>query len=407
MRGTEPRGHLYDSVPAQTLTALSFNVISLFAGGLISLCTPRFQVAPWILSLFPPILTIRGGIGGIFSGNLATLLHLGLIRPQTRGNTALYNQLISAVFVITLLDTVAMGILAFALNIVFGRATLNHLFIFVIVPPVACTIAMALTVPLTLLIAVATFRRGLDPDIIVYPILASINDIIVTAAFVTVIFLVIYGGPFLFLLWSIFILILAFSGLLVWRNREVRFFLQTIREGTTLVIMSSLLGSVNGIFLSRMERGLIRYPGVVVLYPALTNALGNIGSIVGSTTTTSLALGYVRNLKEEVQGIMGRVSQVEMVAFLMHLVFGVITYLLMKPTAPEANLLPLVVIAAFSNLSSFLPISLFALLVAFLSFRRGLNPDNVVIPIITSTSDTVATLALLPAIAIMNLLGFG
>ena len=65
----------------------------------------KFPTASWIPALFPPILTIRGGIGGIFSGNLATMLHLGLIKPQVRDNTPVYRQLISASFAITLFDT--------------------------------------------------------------------------------------------------------------------------------------------------------------------------------------------------------------------------------------------------------------------------------------------------------------
>ena len=59
--------------------------------------TPMFSVNPWILALFPPILTVRGGIGGIFSGNLATMMHLGLVKPRIRGNTEQYKDLIKMI----------------------------------------------------------------------------------------------------------------------------------------------------------------------------------------------------------------------------------------------------------------------------------------------------------------------
>jgi len=405
VREAGPRRHFYDSVPAQTLIALSFNIISLFAGGLISVFTPRFGATPWILALFPPILTIRGGIGGIFSGNLATMLHLGLVRPRIRENTPVYYQLISATFVITLIDTLAMGVFAFVLNLALGRITLGLLPVFIVVPPVACVLAMALSIPLTSVLAIVTFRRGLDPDILVYPILASFNDIIVTAAFVVTVFLVLAGGPSLYLLWGIFLTIFAATGLLVWRNRRVDFFHQTIREGTTVVVMSSLFGSVNGVFLSGMSGSLQRYPGVVVLYPALTNALGNIGSIVGSTTTTNFALGIVRDLREEVRGALGSIARVEAMALLMHLVFGVVSFLLAGPIASGASLASLIGVAVMVNLLTFLPIALFTLVLAYQAFMRGLNPDNVVIPVITSISDTVATLALLLSLTIFKLVG--
>ncbi len=402
---TGPKRPFYNTIPFQTLIALSFNILSLFAGGLISLLTPQFQAAPWILALFPPILTIRGGIGGIFSGNLATMLHLGLIRPRIRDNTPVYTQLISSIFVITLLDTLAMGIFSFALNLAFGQASIGEAFFFIVIPPVACVTAMALSIPLTSIIAITTFRKGLDPDILVYPILASINDIVVTATFVATIFMVLSGGAYVHLLIGVFFLILGLSALLIWRNRRDKFFYQTIREGTTVVIMSSLFGSLNGYFLSTMSSNLLRYPGVVVLYPALTNALGNIGSIIGSTKTTSLALGDVRSLKEEVRSALSQILQVESVALPMHAVFGLITYGIVAASIPEARLPILVGGALISNLMTFGFIALFALWIAHIAFNRGLNPDNVVIPVITSLSDSVATLSLLPSIAILGLIG--
>ncbi len=404
MRGTGPRRHLYDSVPAQTLIALSLNVISLFAGGLISVFNPYFEGHLWILALFPPILTLRGGIGGIFSGNLSTMLHLGLIRPRLRGNTRQYNELVSAVFVVTLLDAQAMGLIAFTLNLVLGRVSLGQLLIFAIVPTVSLALTQLVTIPLTSLIAITTFRKGLDPDILVYPILASINDIVVTTSFVLTIFLVLQGGSLHYLLGSLFVLIVCLCCLLAWRNRRIEFFQKTIMEGTAVVILASLLGSANGIFLSGLSKTLLKHPGLIVIYPALTNALGNIGSIIGSTRTTNLALGYGKNLKEETLGSLSAILRVESIALLMHIVFGVIAYSIVKFTLPGVDLVFLIGIAVLSNLSTFLVISLFSIVLAHYSFERGLNPDNIVIPVITTTSDTVATIALIPALTILKTL---
>ena len=395
----------YSSIPAQTLIALLFNTLSLIAGGLISIFTPQFEAAPWILALFPPVLTIRGGIGGIFSGNLATMLHIGLIRPQLRKNTPVYYQLISSIFVITLVDTLIMGGVSFLLNLVLGRVSVQHLLVFMVVPPVACVTAMAVSIPLTLMIAIMTFRRGLDPDILVYPILASVNDIVVSTVFAATVFLVLWGGNYTILLWAIFLLILAVTGYIAWRNWRVPFFFKTIKEGTTVVVMSSVFGSLNGAFLSGMSAELLRYPGVVVLYPGLTNALGNIGSIIGSTTTTNLALGYIRDLRDEVKASISTIVQVEGVALLIHGFFGLVTYAIVRPSVKAADLAFLVSVATLSNLISFLPIAIVALAVAHAAYKRGLNPDNVAIPVITTVADTAATLTLFLVLNILDLVG--
>ena len=405
MSDAGPKRPFYSSIPAQTLIALLFNTLSLVAGGLISIFTPQFKAAPWILALFPPVLTIRGGIGGIFSGNLATMLHIGLIRPQMRKNTPVYYQLISSIFVITLVDTLIMGGVSFLINLVLGRVSIQHLPVFMVVPPVACVTAMTLSIPVTLMIAIITFRRGLDPDILVYPILASVNDIVVSTVFAATVFLVLWGGGYTILLWAIFLLILAATGYIAWKNWRVPFFFKTIKEGTTVVVMSSVFGSLNGAFLSGMSAELLRFPGIVVLYPGLTNALGNIGSIIGSTTTTSLALGYIRDLRDEVKASISTIMQVEGVALIIHGFFGLVTYAIVRPSVKAADLASLVSVAALSNLISFLPIAIVALAVAHAAYKRGLNPDNVAIPVITTVADTAATLTLFLVLNILDKVG--
>ncbi|MFA9495938.1 MAG: magnesium transporter [Candidatus Bathyarchaeota archaeon] len=366
--------------------------------------TPIFSVNPWILALFPPILTVRGGIGGIFSGNLATMMHLGLVKPQIRGNTEHYRGLIKSVIVITVMDTLILGAFSFIVNIINGSAQLGQWFLFISVPTVACTLAVCLSIPITSLIAIETFNRGLDPDILVYPILASINDIVVTVFFVTVVFLNLWGGIFYGVFAILFVVIVSVVGYLAVKSRDDSFFQQTIREGTFVVVLSSVFGSVNGVLLSNLGPSLAAMPGLMTMYPALTNALGNVGSIIGSKTTTDIAMGYSKSFKEELKESGKKIVQVEVPAAFMHVVFGVIAFML--SVGQGAALMPLIGVALSINLMSFIIITVFALWSAHLAFEQGLNPDNVVIPAITSVSDTTATLAITPAIMVARLLGF-
>ncbi|MCW4048404.1 MAG: magnesium transporter [Candidatus Bathyarchaeota archaeon] len=366
---------------------------------------PLFSNRPWILALFPPVLTVRGGIGGIFSGNLATMLHLGMVKPQIRDNTESYWGLVKSVLVITTIDTMVLGVMSFILCVLSGAASWEMLPIFLIVPTVACMLAVCFSIPVTSFIAIETFRRGLDPDILVYPILASVNDIVVTAFYVITVSLVIRGGFLFTALGAVFVVILAAVGYLASMNRDDTLFTQTLSEGTFIVVISSVFGSVNGVILSSLSGSLASIPGLMVMYPALTNALGNIGAIIGSQTTTNMALGYAKSFFEELRHAGRNIIQVELPAFLMHGVFAVFSFLIAGPSTPGVSLVALLGIALTSNLISFGVISVFALFSAHQAFQRGLNPDNVVIPAITSVSDTTATLAVTPAITIIKMLG--
>ena len=332
------------------------------------------------------------------------MLHLGTVKPQLRDNTSEYWNLVKSVLVMTVIDTLILGSFSFIINLANGSASMDQWFLFILVPTIACMLAVLTSIPVTSFIAIQTFKRGLDPDILVYPILASINDIMVTCFFVLVIFFVLWGGLFYTFLVLFFILILSGIGYLASLMRDERFFQQTLREGIFVVVFSSIFGSINGILLSNLGPLLASRPGLMTLYPALTNSLGNTGSIIGSQMTTNIALGYSRSFTEELKVSGASIIQVEVPAAFIHVVFGLISFLL--SINQGANLFFLVSVALTCNLLSFVVISVFALWSAHVSYERGLNPDNIVIPAITSVSDTTATLAIIPAVLIAKLIGF-
>jgi mgtE-like transporter len=200
------------------------------------------------------------------------------------------------------------------------------------------------------------------------------------------------------LIGTVFSIILFITAYLILKNFKNRFFKQTLREGSAGVILASIMGGFNGVFLSVIQPTLSQNGGLVALYPALTNALGNIGSIIGATSTTNMALGYTRNFFDELKSSLSSIVQIEISAATMHVIFAFLSFSLVGGKSIGASLVQLVIIALSTNFSSFIVISLFALAVANITFKKGLNPDNLVIPAITSISDSVATLSIIPAI---------
>jgi cation transporter-like permease len=72
---------------SQSLLALAFNVGGVLSGRLAVIFTPIFMTYPWILAIFPLVLTVKGDVSGVLSGKVGTMLHTGEIRPQLKGNT--------------------------------------------------------------------------------------------------------------------------------------------------------------------------------------------------------------------------------------------------------------------------------------------------------------------------------
>ncbi len=402
LRGIRRVGELRHSNFAEALLAFTINLLGLFGGGIVTTLSYRFVEYPWILTLYPPILTVRGNLSGLYSGNLSTMLHLGLILPRMRRNTDYYLNLNRAIFFLTFIDTVIIGIVSFMFGLLFNISSFEQLLIYCMVPTISCTIANSLAIPITLFVGIEAYKKGLDPDILVYPILSSVNDVLVSFSFVAVSMLILAGGWGFYLAASLFLMIMVYSTSLFAAHRRNQFFSKTTREGVVSIGLASILGSLNGIFMSGRAEQMSEDPGLVMLYPIIIDGLGDVGSATGSMTTTSLALGYVRSLGEVLRRGFKELCQIEAAAILMHVVYGSFAYLISAFMYGGASPLFLIGVAVASNLLGFLSISFTAYLTAYLTYRKGLNPDNFVIPAIASLSDFTATNSMLFSASILR-----
>ncbi len=396
-------GARYRSTFSQAFVALAFNLGGLLSGSLAANFTAVFVETPWMLVLFPMILAVRGDIGGILSGKLGTMLHSGQIEPRLRGNTGDFYTLLQSVLFLTFIDTLAMGLIAFPLNLAASYATIGDLPLSATLPTLTCVVAVAVAIPITSALAIGSFKRGFDPDVLVYPVMSAVNDILVTVVYAVLIYGATVEPAFAAGVEIAFLLIAVLMGAILLRHRGRRIFRNTLREGGPTVIFSSLFGAFNGFVLGSIRELINRLPAILVVYPALLTTLGGIGSIVGSTTTTRLALGYFNTFREALRSAVTDIVAVESSAVIVHVLIGVTGFFLAAAQSISASMVSLVQVALISNLLSFLVISLISLAVAVASFRGGWDPDNVVIPIITSLSDATATLCL---VASLVLLGF-
>lgn len=112
----------------QSLLGLSFNLGGMLAGALLTVYFKIFSLAPWVIVLYPCILSMRGAIGGVFSGRLSTGLHLGTVNPKFIGNTRDFYLLFSSVVALTLESSILIGFSAFVFGLLLWNASLTSLF---------------------------------------------------------------------------------------------------------------------------------------------------------------------------------------------------------------------------------------------------------------------------------------
>jgi mgtE-like transporter len=394
------RSFINKRVFSQSLLALIFNIGGLVSGRLAVILAPVFTASPWILALFPLVLTVRGGTSGILSGKIGTMLHTGELKPQFRGNTRALGILIKATFVVTFSATLGMGFLAFLIQLIFCQVSFQTLSIFVVLPVLTSTISVLIAIPLTLFVAIKTYQSGIDPDILVYPIMSTTNDLIVSIIYLLLVALILTSSSFVLLYGVIIIFLALILMYIIIKTYRNLLFSKTLKEGVFIILISSSFGITNGVILTSYRTEIKQIPSVLVLYPALIATLGDIGSILGSMETTKLALGYISSFTHVLRDVFVDLISIEAAAFIVHTIFAFVTLGIGWISQVPGDLLQLVQIAVLSNLFSFFFISFVSLITATQTFRYGLDPDNFVIPLTSSLSDTISTLVLLAVLSL-------
>ncbi|MCW4035271.1 MAG: magnesium transporter, partial [Candidatus Bathyarchaeota archaeon] len=207
---------------SQSLLSLSFDIIGLLTGTLLVVYFGVLSIeqAPWALVLYPGILSVRGAVGGLFSGHLGTGLHLGTIKPVLTKNTKDFATLLRVVVMLALVSGVSVGIGAWVFGVFLWNATLIDFLPLLSVIIATMALSVVFVSPLTMIFSVFSFRRGLDPDVVVYPVTSPISDIINTSCYVLSLALfflfgslgryLIYGLDLVFVCFVVYVLIKNF-----------------------------------------------------------------------------------------------------------------------------------------------------------------------------------------------------
>ncbi|MEM2937081.1 MAG: magnesium transporter, partial [Candidatus Bathyarchaeia archaeon] len=355
----------------------------------------------------PPILSARGVIGGLFCGRLSTALHLGTIQPRLFGNTKSFYLLFQAIVVMTLETSFVMSFIAALFRGVYASVAMIDLLN--IVSIVVATMALALLVisPLTLTVSFLSFKHGLDPDIILYPIESTVADLLITAIYISVLNLFLmdsYFSRFFLVLVGLISLLIAAHFFV--KNRREAEFIKTLKESFLTIIFVSFIINVAGATLGKVDETLRGrqevyrgYP-VYVVYPALIDTIGDVGASVGSTATTKLALGTLKSSFSSVKNHLTEISGAWAASLVMYLAYSILALVIQGLFNP-LNLLKFTALLFIANIIAASFIIIISYSVAILTYQKGLDPDNFEIPIESSFADSITTISLLAALVLL------
>ncbi|MEJ5327934.1 MAG: magnesium transporter [Candidatus Bathyarchaeia archaeon] len=380
--------------------AYFFDLGGIFAGFMIASQLSIFQLSPWAIAIYPAIVSAKGVIGGLLSGRLGTALHLGTVYPRFLKNTKTFYELIQALIVITLATSVAMSCVSLIFGSLFWGITFTEFPSILAV--VLATMALGLIITLlTIKVAFISFSRGLDPDIVVYPVMSTTADIIITLFYIAVlnIFFFDFLGP-----WIITLIALIHVFLVLYilpKNLHQLEFIKTIKESMVTLLFVAFIVNVTGTVLKGISNFVESRKEVYTVYPALIDMVGDVGSVVGSTATTKLALGLLSPSFSSIRNHVKNIFSAWAASIMMFIILAVLS-LSMLGMLSLTSFLNLIMILLITNVIAVATITLVSYAVSILTFSRGLDPDNFVIPLESSLADSLTTISLLIALIMVG-----
>jgi mgtE-like transporter len=386
------------SIFKETSIAYFFDIAGLIAGFLVAYQLGVFRLSPWALALYPALISTKV-ISGLLSGRLSTALHLGTIYPRFTQNTRSFYKLVDAVIVLTLATSLSVSLISLFIGSLFWGITVIDFSAILIV--MVSTLAIGLFFSLlTLKVAFVSFKRGLDPDIVVYPIMSTAISIFITLCYIGVLNLYFFNGIGHFPLLAICLFHVFLVVFLLIKDRNEPEFRRTLRESLAMMVLFSFVITITGTVFRSLGNFAADRREIYTIYPAIVNLVSDVGSVVGSTATTKLALGLLTptfsSLKNHAKNVLSAWVSSFIVFTILALFSIVINQVFMLP-----SLVDFLLIIWVSNVISIIAIVLLSYGVSILTFKRGLDPDNFVIPVETSLATLVTTVALLIALLIV------
>jgi mgtE-like transporter len=148
----------------------------LFAGSVLGTqgMTDAFTNYPGLLLLLPAFLATRGNVYGALGARISTGLHQGLIEPRFKRDRRLTNA-VTASFVNGVVLSVFIGFASWTILFVLGResASLVELVGVTLVAGLLTSVVMIIGL---LVIVFGGYKRGIDPDNLVGPIVTTLGD---------------------------------------------------------------------------------------------------------------------------------------------------------------------------------------------------------------------------------------
>ncbi len=150
-------------------------------------------------------------------------------------------------------------------------------------------------------------------------------------------------------------------------------------------------GLIAGYLLTIITKGISVIPGMLVMLPGFLELRGNISGSLSARISSGLHLGVIKNIKSEL--IRKNVIAAITLTITTSIMIGLISYTYNIITGVnDAKIIVITILSALLSSAIMIPLTIIS---AIKMFNKGLNPDNIMGPYVTTLGDVVSLISLI------------
>ncbi|MFO7791904.1 MAG: magnesium transporter [Candidatus Saliniplasma sp.] len=165
------------------------------------------------------------------------------------------------------------------------------------------------------------------------------------------------------------------------------------KESVGVLVLMAFIGILGGQVLHSMEEVLLQFPIFLFLVPLMNGLGGNLGCILASRVSSGFHSGYIEaNIFDK------ELNENMLVTLMMGTILFTSLALTVAATSPALPLgqtaLNLIIIILGSGMIITVGTMIITISISLISYKKRLDPDNIVIPILTTLADLLSIISI-------------
>ncbi|MFO7872673.1 MAG: magnesium transporter [Candidatus Undinarchaeales archaeon] len=388
---------LKESTSALLITIITTSLAGLF----LSSYREFFLLLPGLIILVPGAVDMRGTIFGAMGARLGSAFHLGELEKITWKNEIIRKNTYSSILLSIFLP-IMLAVLAKLISISFGIQSIS-VFQFIEIAFISSMISAGAMILVSFSIYEVASKKGWDPDNVTAPAITSMGDLITIPSLLVAGTLVLRLNPYVN--WMAHATIIGAVILFMLTLQTKKDYRKLVLQALLILPFIALVEICSGVMLESYLERLAVIPATLILLPTFLGEGGNIGSIFASRLATSLHLGMTEPNYKMDKGTRRNLLNVFILCLIIFPAAGAAAHFLGGLFGlAGTNLLTLVLVSLTAGIILISVITMIVFGMAVFFYKKSVDPDNVLIPLLTAFADVFGVFCLLLVLGLFGII---